>query len=163
MCEAAVPRGKACAPRSCCCAVRWRGAWPVARCWAAGALTAVSMYLKREPPLSMIYRNVDVMLQLISTATCLPAPARPGAHPWALLRSGTLEGALALAAAALAAAPAAGDPARLPGRVYVALALYVVAVLASAPLKGALAAYDPAARAQARSQAPSRLLSLRLF
>ena len=92
----------------------------------------------------------------------LPAPARPGAHPWALLRSGTLEGALALAAATLAAAPAAGERARLPDRVYVALALYVIAVLASAPLKGALAAYDPSARAQARSQAPLRLSSLRL-
>ena len=77
------------------------------------------------------------------------SPRRAGTHPWSLLRCGAAEGALELAAGALAGAAPPGDAARLPERLAVALALYVTAVLTSGPLKGALSAFDPGARALA--------------
>lgn len=118
---------------------RWNGA---ARQGLAGAA------------LAMLYCTHHCAYQPLRTAVLTRSLCAPGMHPWTLLRCGAAEGALSLAAGTLVAAPAADEPGRLPDRLYVALALYINAVLTSSPLKGALAAFDPGVRAQARSTLP---------
>ena len=119
---------------------RWYGA---ARQGLAGAASA------------MLYCTRHSAYQSLSTALLTRFLCAPGTHPWTLLQCGAVEGALSLAAGTLVSAPAADEPGRLPDRLYVAVALYINAVLTSSPLKGTLAPFDPGARAQARCALPS--------